>query len=238
VLEAALWGFVGGIALVVGAVIAIVLRPSKRIVAYVMAFGAGVLISAVAYDLTAEAFELGGGDAVALGLAAGALVYAGLSLLTRPRGGGDRTEAGARSLALGALLDGVPESAAIGLTLVAGGEVSGSFVAAVFISNLPEGISSSQKFALAGRGTRRILVIWLTIALASALAAGLGYEFLGGGSENLQGATKAFAGGAILTMLATEMMPDAFEESDKSLLVGLVTVLGFALAAGLSAIGT
>ena len=114
-----MWGFVGGLALVIGALIAFALRPSKHAVAYVMAFGAGVLISAVAYDLTADAFELGGGDAVAIGLAAGALVYAGLSLLTRPRGGGDRTEAGARALALGALLDGIPESAAIGLTLSA-----------------------------------------------------------------------------------------------------------------------
>jgi zinc transporter, ZIP family len=237
VLEAAMWGFVGGLALVIGALIAFALRPSKHAVAYVMAFGAGVLISAVAYDLTADAFELGGCDAVAIGLAAGALVYAGLSLLTRPRGGGDRTEAGARALALGALLDGIPESAAIGLTLVEGGEVSGAFLAAVFISNLPEGISSSQKFEVAGRRTAPILLIWLGIAAASALAAGLGYELLGGGSEDLQAATKAFAGGAILTMLATEMMPDAFEESGKSLLVGLITVLGFALAAGLTAIG-
>jgi ZIP family zinc transporter len=238
VLEAAMWGFVGGLALVIGALIAFALRPSKRAVAYVMAFGAGVLISAVAYDLTADAFELGGGDAVAIGLAAGALVYAGLSMLTRPRGGsGDRTEAGARALALGALLDGIPESAAIGLTLVEGGAVSGAFLAAVFISNLPEGISSSQKFEAAGRRTAPILLIWLAIAVASALAAGLGYEFLGGGSEDLQAATKAFAGGAILTMLATEMIPDAFEESGKSLAVGLVTVLGFALAAFLTALG-
>ena len=107
----------------------------------------------------------------------------------------------------------------------------------MFISNLPEGISSSQKFETAGRRIVPILLIWLGIAVASALAAGLGYEFLGGGSEDLQAATEAFAGGAILTMLATEMMPDAFEESDMSLLVGLITVLGFALAAGLTAIG-
>ena len=78
-LEAAFWGLVGGLALVLGAVVTFVRRPGKRLVAYVMAFGAGVLISAVAFDLTAEAFDLGGGDAVAIGLAAGALVYAGLA---------------------------------------------------------------------------------------------------------------------------------------------------------------
>ncbi len=152
-----------------------------------MAFGAGVLISAVAYDLTAEAFDLGGEDAVAFGLAAGALVYAGLS--HRLTAGGNRAESGGRALALGALLDGIPESAAIGLTLSGGGAVSGAFVAAVFISNLPEGISSSQKLREAGGPVRRILWMWIAIAIASALAAGLGYQFLGGGSEDLQAAT-------------------------------------------------
>ena len=114
-----------------------------------MAFGAGVLISAVAFDLTAEAFDLGGGDAVAIGLAAGALVYAGLSRMLKPPGGG--TEGAGRALALGALLDGIPESAAIGLTLVGGGGVSVAFMVAVFISNVPESFSSTAEFERAGR---------------------------------------------------------------------------------------
>jgi ZIP family zinc transporter len=229
VLEAALWGLVGGLALLLGALITFVRRPSKLVVAYVMAFGAGVLISAVAYDLTAEAFELGGGDAVAIGLALGALVYAGLA--SRIKGGG-----GGEGLALGALLDGIPESAAIGLTLTSGG-VSGPFVAAVFLSNLPESFSATSEFEEAGRSRRSIVLLWVVIAVVCAIAAAVGYELLGGGSENLQGATKAFAGGAILTMLATEMIPAAYEDGDKKLTIGLVTVLGFALAAGLTAIG-
>ena len=234
-LEAALWGLVGGLALVIGAVITFIRRPSERLVAFVMAFGSGVLISAVAYDLTAGAFDLGGGDAVAVGLAAGALVYAGASRMldrhaTGPEGAG-------RALALGALLDGIPESAAIGLTLVGGGGVSAAFVIAVFISNVPESFSSTTEFERARRTRAQIIAIWTAIAVASALAAGLGYEFLGGGSADLQAGTQAFAGGAILTMLATEMMPTAYEDSGKSIAIGLVTVLGFALAAGLSAIG-
>ena len=233
-LEAAFWGLVGGLALLIGAAITFVRAPGKRLVAYVMAFGAGVLISAVAYDLTAEAFDLGGGDAVAFGLAAGALVYAGLAKLVKPAGDGD--ESTADGLALGALLDGIPESAAIGLTLVGGGGVSAAFVTAVFISNLPESFSATSEFERAGRSKLWTLGVWGAIALASALAAGLGYQFLGGGSEDVQAATKAFAGGAILTMLATEMIPQAFEDSGESLGTGLVTVLGFAVAAGLSAI--
>lgn len=234
-LEACFWGFVGGIALVAGAAIELALHPSKRVVAFVMAFGSGVLISAVAYDLTGEAFSLGGGDAVGVGLAAGALVYAGLSRMIDRRGGGAEQAEG-DALALGALLDGIPESAAIGLTLIAGGGVGVAFVTAVFISNLPESISASSEFQRAGRSRAQILGVWTAIALASAIAAGLGYGVLGGGSENVQAATQAFAGGAILTMLATEMMPDAFEESGKSIAIGLMTVLGFALAAALTAL--
>jgi ZIP family zinc transporter len=202
-----------------------------------MAFGAGVLFSAVAYDLTAEAFELGGGDAVAIGLAAGALLYAGLSVLIKSdRSGGDRSEGAGEGLALGALLDGIPESAAIGLTLTSGG-VSGAFVAAVFLSNLPESFSATSEFERGGRSKRWILAVWGAIALVSAISAAAGYEVLGGGSEDLQAGTKAFAGGAILTMLATEMIPKAYEDGKRSLTIGLVTVLGFALAAGLTAIG-
>jgi len=236
VLEAAFWGLVGGIALLIGAWLEFAARPRRRIVAYVMAFGSGVLISAVAYDLTAEAFDLGGGDAVGIGLAAGAIVYAGLSTLIDRRGAGGEEQAIGRGLALGALLDGVPESAAIGITLTGGGAVSVAFVTAVFLSNLPEAISASSELERAGAGRRSILAIWVAIALASAVAAALGYEWLGGGSEDIQAATKSFAGGAILAMLATEMMPEAFEESGKSATVGLATVLGFALAAFLTAI--
>jgi ZIP family zinc transporter len=234
VLEAAFWGLVGGIALVLGALVTFVRRPGERLVAYVMAFGSGVLISAVAYDLTADAFNLGGGGSVAIGLAVGALVYAGASRLldrhaTGPEGAG-------RALALGALLDGIPESAAIGLTLVGGGGVGLAFVIAVFISNIPESFSSTAEFERARRTRPQIIAIWTGIALVSALAAGLGYQFLGGGSAELQAGTQAFAGGAILTMLATEMMPTAFEDSGKSIAIGLVTVLGFALAAALTTI--
>jgi len=236
VTEAALWGLVGGLALVLGALITFIRRPAPVVVAYVMAFGAGVLFSAVAYDLTAEAFELGGGDAVAIGLALGALVYAGLSQLVKSGDGDGGAEGAGEGLALGALLDGIPESAAIGLTLTTGG-VSGPFVAAVFLSNLPESFSATSEFERGGRSRRWIVGVWTAIALVSAVAAAVGYGVLGGGSEDLQAATKAFAGGAILTMLATDMIPKAYEEGKERLTIGLITVLGFALAAGLTAIG-
>ena len=232
-LEAAFWGLVGGLALVLGAAIALVPRKpiSARAIAFVMAFGAGVLISALSFDLTEEALGLGGGDATALGLAAGALVYfGGDRLLNRGSGGGEDDPQG---IVLGALLDGIPESAAIGLTLVTGGSVSTSFVVAVFISNLPESISASTGLEKSGRSKTWIYGLWLLIAAASALAAGIGYEILGDATGDTLAFVNAFAAGAILCMLADTMIPKAFVEGGDR--VGLVTVLGFALAALLSA---
>ena len=171
-LEAALWGLVGGLALVLGALLALIPgRPiPDRAVGFVMAFGAGVLISAVAFDLTEEAISIGGGVAAALGLGAGALVYYGGDRLI-DRGGSGDSDDDPRGIVLGALLDGIPESAAIGLTLLSGGGVSVSFIVAVFISNLPESISASAE--LEPKHPRRwILGLWVAIALASAVAAG------------------------------------------------------------------
>ena len=211
-LEAALWGLVGGLALVLGALFALIPGRSipERAVGFVMAFGAGVLISAVAFDLTEEAITIGGGVAAALGLGAGALVYFGGDRLI-DRGGSGDSDDDPRGIVLGALLDGIPESAAIGLTLLSGGGVSVSFIVAVFISNLPESISASAE--LEPKHPRRwILGLWLAIALASAVAAALGYELLGGASDDVVAFVKAFAGGAILCMLADTMVPEALNE--------------------------
>ncbi len=238
-----MWGLIGGLALVLGAAIALAPRTpvGRRPVAYVMAFGAGVLISAVAFDLTEEAISIGGGDAAAIGLAAGALTFFFGDRAVELKGGRDHrrgrgadtgAEGDPEGIVLGALLDGVPESAAIGLTLISGGGVSISFIVAVFISNLPESISASTGLEKAGRSRRWILGLWLGIAAASAIAAGLGYQLLGDADENVIAGVNAFAGGAILCMLADTMMPEAFEDGGRK--VGLVTVLGFALAALLS----
>jgi ZIP family zinc transporter len=226
-LEAAFWGFVGGFALVAGAVFALARGMSERMVAFVMAFGAGVLISAVAFDLTQEAIEIGGGGATALGLFGGAFVYyAGDRMLER-RGDADS----GLGIVLGALLDGIPESAAIGVTLLGGGGVSVSFVVAVFLSNLPESISATAELK-DKHSTGWILRLWIGIALASAAAAAIGYGVLGDASDQVIAYVKAFAGGAILCMLADTFMPKAFREGGDK--VGLVTVFGFALAALLS----
>jgi ZIP family zinc transporter len=235
VLAAGFWGLVGGIALVLGAAAGVVKSVPARVIGLVMAFGAGVLISALAFELTAEAFDTSGGREVVLGLLAGALTFfVGDWVLDRhggherKRSGGQQAGSAAAGLVLGALLDGIPESVAIGVSLVGGGSVGAAVVAAVFLSNVPEGMSAATGLAKAGRSRRWILGLWTAVAVVSAIAAALGYLVLGGASDAVIATIQAFAAGAILTMLADTMMPEAFENGGNQ--VGIVTTVGFVLA--------
>jgi zinc transporter, ZIP family len=234
-LEAAAWGLLGASSLLIGAVIGLVVRIPARAVGLILGFGAGTLISAVAFELTEEAFRLGGADTVFFGLGAGALTYyAGDELLARRGAAGRMNPRGevesdtATALVFGAVLDGIPESAVIGLSLIGGGGVAVPVLAAVFLSNMPESISSSTNMRGAGAGTRHILLVWLGIVLISGVAAAAGYGLLKGASDEWIGLIQAFAGGAVLTMLTDTMLPEAFKEGGRQ--VGLLTVLGFALA--------
>ena len=243
--EAGLWGLVGASSLLIGAVIGARAGLPNRVIGLILGFGAGTLVSAVSFELTEEAFRLGGADIVAIGLAAGGLAYYAGSVALARRGAAARMSASGRSdseessaLLLGAVLDGIPESAVIGISLLEGGDVGLPILAAVFLSNLPESISSSQGMCAQGVGVRRVLARWTVVALTCAAAAAAGYALLEGASDDVIGLLQAFAGGAVLTMLADTMFPESYrlardEEDphpffDKA--VGLFTVLGFAVA--------
>jgi len=235
VLQAGFWGLVAGFALLVGAVVGLTVPIGQRTIGLVMGFGAGVLISALAFELTEEAFRLAGFDAVAVGLALGAVAFFLADLAVDRRGGGGRKRSSgeqeggsAKAIAAGALLDGVPESIAIGISLVGGGTVGLAVVAAVFLSNVPESLSAAVGLRKAGHSVGYVLGLWGGVMLVSGLAAAVGCGLLGGVGEDPIATIQAFAAGAILTMLADTMMPESFEHGGPA--AGLVTVLGFALA--------
>ncbi len=239
-LEAGLWGLAAASALVIGSLVGLTGRVPRSLVALIMAFGAGALISALAYDLTEDAFAHGGTLPVAAGLAAGALVYfTGDQLLHKEgaaRLGSRMKQVGTNgpAIVLGALLDGIPESVVLGTTLLAGTGIGIPFLAAVFISNVPEGLSAAADLRKEGRSTRLIIGLWVAVALVSGLASALGYGLLGEMGSSAVPLIQAFAAGAILTMLTDTMIPEAY--GDGGDLTGLATVLGFATAFLLSTV--
>ncbi|AYF30407.1 MULTISPECIES: ZIP family metal transporter [Micromonospora] len=243
-LEAGFWGLLAGSALLIGAAVGFFARVPRRVTASVMAFGAGVLLSAVSFELIDEAHEQGGLLPVAIGAAAGALAYTGANVLLARHGARHRKRSGdeqpsereqpgsGTAIAVGALLDGVPESVVIGASLLAGGPVSLVTVIAVFLSNVPEGLSSAAGMRQAGRTRRYVFGLWTAIALISGAASLAGYTLLGGAPPEVLATITALAAGAILAMITDTMVPEAF--ADAHLLVGLITVLGFLVAFALS----
>jgi ZIP family zinc transporter len=243
-LEAGSWGLLGGGALVLGAAIAWLVRVPQVVIASVMAFGSGVLISAVAFDLMTEAADEGGLLPTAVGFLAGALAYLAATTALARRGARHRKRSGVNpaatqpsedeqagsgtAIAVGALLDGIPESVVVGIGLLAGGGVSLSVVAAVFISNVPEGLSSAAGMKSSGRSARYVFGVWTAIALASGLAALVGYATLGAASPELIAVITAVAAGAILTMIADTMIPEAFERT--ATWTGVIAAVGFLTA--------
>ena len=243
-LEAGFWGLVSGSALIVGAAVAYLIDVPSRIVAFVMSFGSGVLISALSFELMEEALGEGGLVPTSAGFVAGAVVYTVGNVWLAHRGAKHRKRSGDQqpsdsdsgtAIALGALLDGIPESVVIGVSLLAGGVVSMTAVIAIFLSNIPEGLSSASGMKKAGRSAAYIFGLWCGIAVISGVAALLGYVVVGDLGREVVAATNAVAAGAILSMVADTMIPEAFEANHNY--AGLVTVIGFLIAFGLSHLG-
>jgi ZIP family zinc transporter len=233
------WGALAASSLVIGALLGLARRWPEHQVGAVLAFGAGALISAVSFELVEEGGRVAGPGWVAIGLAAGALVYffADRAIERAGPGPGGRQAKGGdagTALALGAFLDGIPEQAVLGISLAGGGSVGVGLLVAIFVSNLPEAIGSASEMRAAGRSPGSIRRLWFTVAAVCVLASVAGYGIAQESGGHLQAAVNGFAAGALLVMLVDSMIPDATRKFGRR--AGLMTTLGFAVAAGLSSL--
>jgi ZIP family zinc transporter len=232
------WGALAASSLVIGALLGMLRAWPRRLVGLVLAFGAGALISAVSFDLAQEGARVGDPGFLGLGLATGAMTYFTLDrMLERPSPrGNDRgpAENAGPALALGAFLDGIPEQAVLGIGIAAGAGVSVGLLVAIFVSNLPEAIGSSTEMRSAGKRPAEIRRLWLVVAFVCAAATVAGYAVADNVSGNVNAGIDGFAAGALLVMLIDSMIPEAVRQGGD--ISGLVTVVGFAVAAALSGV--
>jgi zinc transporter, ZIP family len=219
------WGLLAASSLALGALIGLARPWPRKAVGLVLGFGAGALISAVSFELAEEGVKIAGGLPVAIGMSVGALTYFVASGRVAAMGGGG-------ALALGAFLDGIPEQMVLGIGLASGDKVSIGLLAAIYVSNLPEGVGGATELKASGRSRRQVLRLWAAVAVACALATPVGYALMDITSDDFQGVINGFAAGALLVMLVDSMIPDATEQAGRA--TGLVTTFGFAVGAGLS----
>jgi len=245
--QAGLWGLLSGSALLLGALAGWFVPLPRRIIAAIMAFGSGVLISALSFELMDEAWKQGGFVAVAVGFISGASIYTFLNMALAAHGARHRKrsdhenrqehaetapQGNSSSLALGALIDGVPESIVIGTSLLSGGAIGWVAVAAVFLSNLPEGLSSAAGARKEGKTATYTFSLWGIIALIAGVSSFAGYTLFADASPQVLAAVQGIAAGAILAMVIDTMAPEAFEGTHDY--AGLIAVCGFLTAFGLS----
>ncbi|WP_078429191.1 ZIP family metal transporter [Alkalihalobacterium alkalinitrilicum] len=239
--NALFWGTLAASATLFGAILALKFSIPKRIIGYIMALGTGALIGATTYELLEESLEISGFKEVAIGFLGGALLFTILDYFISHKGGGherkrvdrklikdsEQQEVGKTSgmgIFIGSVMDTLPESAIIGMSLIGGESVSLALVVSVFISNIPEGLSSTVGLRQSGFSKKKIIVMWSLVVFFSALSALAGATLLEAASNSIKAIVSCLAGGAIIAMLASTMMPEAYKEGGPT--VGFVTAIG------------
>ena len=249
IFESLFWGFVAGIPLIAGAVLASYVNVKKSIIVSIMAFGAGVLIATLTFSLIEEAYNLVNDLwSVVLGFTSGGLSYSAANYILNKRSGGTKNRkrshgenagggeaASGTALMIGSLMDNIPENMALGISIAAGGVVNIVLIAGIFISNFPEGLASSQGMKNSGKSKTKILLLWLVVAAIGTISSAIVFSVLANANKDIISIALSFASGAILVMLAESMIPEAFEEGGIN--VGLATGAGFMVAFILGNVG-
>ncbi|MED3813332.1 ZIP family metal transporter [Priestia megaterium] len=230
-IDALMWGGVSGSAVLIGAIIAIFIPLKKQLTAYIMAFGTGVLLGAAAYELIQDSVKEAGIIASSLGFLTGAALFTLLDISLAKKGAHKRKRSdhlvpasSGLAIFIGTIMDAIPESLMIGASLIEQHHVSWLLVVSIFISNIPEGISGTSGLLKSQYQQKKIFSLWLSVFFISALCSWIGYLFLQNATPNMMGFIASFAGGGIVSMVASTMLPEAFEEGGP--VIGFIASLG------------
>ncbi|MEV7632825.1 hypothetical protein AB0N64_10490 [Microbacterium sp. NPDC089318] len=230
--QAVLWGAVAASPLLVGALLALVRRWPAKLLGIILGFGAGALMASIAFELWEDGVALAGHLPLIVGVALGALSYYVAARILDARQQKTKGDAGGPSLAVGALLDGIPEQLVLGIGLASGDGIGVALVVAIIVSNLPESIGSASDLLESGMRRVRVVLLWAGVAVLCALATVIGFAVASGIGVEFRAAANGFAAGALLVMLVDSMVPEAQQKAKES--TGLATVIGFAFAAWLA----
>ena len=242
IIDSLFLGFVASIPLLIGSVLAMFVNFPRQIVASIMAFGSGVLIAALSFSLMQEAFEQSQSlISVILGFLFGGISYtlANFLLNKRSKGelkkrkkshsevGGGGKEATGLALLVGSVMDNIPENMALGISLVTGGVVNIVLIAAIFISNFPEGLASSSGMLHNGKSRKHIIGLWSLAVVIGTASTAIGFRIHFSQADPSGINSDIICSGAILVMLAESMMPEAYEEGGMK--IGIATMIGFGI---------
>ncbi|WP_102349810.1 ZIP family metal transporter [Bacillus sp. Marseille-P3661] len=225
------WGGVAGSAVLVGALFGIYFKLPSKLIALIMAYGTGILIGAASFELLLDAIENGGRTATVVGFISGATLFTAFEFIIAKKGGHHRKRSSSNpvghsglAIFVGTILDAIPESVILGVSLLKDGSVSWALLAAIFLSNFPEGLSSTHGLKKDGYSNKKIVFLWAFVFLLAAFGSFSGFYFLKDTSEVYIASIGAFAAGGIIAMVSSTMMPEAFEEGGP--IVGMIAALG------------
>jgi ZIP family zinc transporter len=250
IFQSLLWGFIASIPLLLGSIVALFASIPKSIIATIMAFGSGVLIAALSFSLIEEAFSKSQSiPPVIIGFIVGGLSYTIANYILSKKSSGDSRrrkrshgemagggkDASGLSLLIGSIMDNIPENMVLGISLVTGSTVNIVLIAAIFISNFPEGLASSEGMKTNGKSRKYIIGIWSIAVLIGTISTAIGFSILSKANSLIISIAISFAAGAILVMLAESMMPEAYKEGGMK--IGIATMIGFVVAFVLGKIG-
>src|SRR6478672_4884769 len=249
VLDSLVFGFIASSPLLIGCIVSLYFKLPDKLITTIMAFGSGVLIATLTFSILVEAFSVTHTlPATAIGLILGGVSYSiANSILerksksksskigyTNKSDGNDKiaidkkNSTSGKSLFIGSIMDNIPENAALGITLAAGGAINIAFLVAIFVSNLPEGLASTSDMRSTGLSRNYILKLWSVAIVIGTIATAIGYAILSNTSPTIISISIAFAAGAILVMLGESMIPEAFKKEGFE--KGIALLAGFLVA--------